>query len=56
MAVTLVCLEMAPKGNNSDHTFSLRREVPCTADASAHAQNAVSFTELSWFVLHITAS
>ena len=63
ITVTVVCLETTPKTKNSDHVFSLSREVPCTADATVYAQECSSvyravlaffFISKVKFVLHLT--
>ena len=36
--VTLVCLEMAPKTDNSDHVFGFHRVVLCKVDATERVQ------------------
>ena len=49
--VTLVCLETAPKTNNSDHVSSLQRVVLCNADATEHVQERCSVYSFTSFYI-----
>ena len=51
--VTLVCLETAPKTNNSNHVFGLWRVVLCKVDATEHVQErgfVHSFASLLFYI------